>query len=493
MKRVLFILLAFVLLVCIVFPSYIGAKEIPGKAGIEASTKSVDGTINAVKKNDWAQSETAFEQFKQQWTKVEGDVREESLSTYGKIKTKMAAVSIALLNQDAEKAEESLQELQLLLSQYTKGQGEGKTPASSKLTLSTYVSLLEETKQTLKDGDLPKAKAQVGQLKSQWLTVEGEVVGQSKVAYNNSEKRLVLLDSYVYSESGLKKAEKTIGHMISDLKPLSNTAYGVWDAALIPIREGLEALLVIGALLTFTKRGQQKRGSQWVWGGTIAGILSSIAIGFLVSYVLSSAAFGQNNFLINGWSGVIASVMLLYVSYWLHRNSNIKRWNAFMTSKTEKALSNGKVISFAVLAFLAVLREGIETVIFLVGMANQMSMNKLLAGMGVGFGILIVIGFLMLKLSVRLPLKPFFLVSSIIVFYLCLKFMGSGIHSLQLAGFLPSTVHDYIPSFSTLSVYPSWYSTLPQLIIVVVTVIAFIMQRLNKNKTTKIQSNQEAI
>jgi hypothetical protein len=86
--------------------------------------------------------------------------------------------------------------------------------------------------------------------------------------------------------------------------------------------------------------------------------------------------------------------MLLYLSYWLHRNSNIKQWNSFIKGKTEKAISNGKMISFAVLSFLAILREGMETAIFLIGMVNRMPVEKFLMGIVVGVGILVIFGIL---------------------------------------------------------------------------------------------------
>jgi high-affinity iron transporter len=490
-QRILFSFLTIWLTLSLGLPHFAFAKNNKPQQGVQQSILAIDNTIKAVKNKDFTQADHSFQLFKEQWFQMQSDIRKDSLNAYGKIETKMASTSVALLNQDQQKAEESLQALKSLLTQYAEGQLGTETTSAKKVNIPSYLKLLEATKESLSNRDIAKGKVQVEELKSQWLSVEGDVVGQSKTVYNNSERRLVLLSSYVAAPDTISKAVKIIDQMIGDLTPLAHTSYGIWDAALIPIREGLEALLVIGALLTFTKRGEVRKGSRLVWGGTILGLLSSLAIGFLVSYALSSASFGRNNFLINGWSGVIASLMLLYVSYWLHRNSNIKRWNAFMNRKTEKALSNGKMLSFAVLAFLAVLREGIETVIFLIGMTNQMSWAQLAAGITLGFGVLIVIGVLMLKLSVRLPLKPFFLVSSVIVFYLCLKFMGSGIHSLQLSGFIPSTASDNIPTIHTLGVYPSWYSTLPQLVIVGLSLSVILFQQRKQSKDIK--SNQEAI
>ncbi len=465
-------------------PFHVVAKESSSQVKVSHTIPYIDASIDSVKQKDFNQAEKSFNMFKEKWARAEGEIRSENLSGYGKIKTKMAAVSVALLNEDQKKSEESLQMLKVLLKQYKEGQltnSSAKT-SSKNVSISAYLLKIKEAKQSLDEGDQAQSKAQVEELKSLWLSVEGNVVGQSQKVYNNSERRLVLLASSVDNPSENKKSIQMLDDMQKDLGPLANSSYGMWDAAMIPLREGLEALLVIGALLTFTKRREENKGALYVWSGTITGIAASLGVGFLVSYVLSSAAFGQNNFLINGWSGVIASLMLLYVSYWLHRNTNVNRWNSLMKAETEKAVSGGRLISLGILAFLAVLREGIETVIFLIGMANQMSLTSLITGITVGFGILAVIGVCMLKLSVRLPLKPFFMVSSMIVFYLCLKFMGSGIHSLQLSGFMPSTTAEFIPTIQSIGVYPSLYSTMPQIIILSIAIIVIFTQQFKKKK-----------
>lgn len=205
----------------------------------------------------------------------------------------------------------------------------------------------------------------------------------------------------------------------------------------------------------------------------------------VVAFWLSALAFGDNNNLINGWAGLIASIMMLYVSYWLHRNSDITRWNNYMEGKSNQALSNGKMISFAFLAFLAILREGLETVVFLIGMVGRMSNFELLMGILAGLGVLLIIAFVMLRYSVHIPVKPFFMISSAIVFYLCFKFMGSGIHSLQLAGVIPTSVEDYLPSIPALSIYPSWYSFLPQVLLVIFGLIILIKQQIKKRVDSK--------
>jgi High-affinity Fe2+/Pb2+ permease len=340
--------------------------------------------------------------------------------------------------------------------------------------LLAYIDRIDQAKQSMQSGNWNDAAAQVKQLQHDWISVEGDVVSQSHTIYEQSEKNLGLMSGFLSSTATREKAIPVAEQMSDSLKPLAVSSYGVWDAALIPIREGLEAVLVIGALLTFAKKAQSRRAKVWIWSGTGLALVVCLAIGAAVSLLLSAAAFGNNNMLINGWSGIFASLMLLYVGYWLHRNADIKRWNQFIRSKTEKAVSQRRMIVFAMLSFVAVLREGLETVIFLFGLIGHMPASRLVLGIAVGLGILTIVGFVMLKASSLIPLKPLFLISSIVVFYLCFKFLGSGIHSLQMAGTIPSGLSEILPAVGSLSIFPSWYSTIPQILLLLAFILIFV-------------------
>lgn len=273
--------------------------------------------------------------------------------------------------------------------------------------------------------------------------------------------------------------------MIEYLTPLAGkSSYTIWDAAMIPIREGLEALLVVGALLALVKKSNEAKGKAWIWSGVLAGLVLSAILALFVKFVFTSGAFGQNNFLISGWTGIVAAVMLLYMSYWLHSKSNIAEWNQYIRNKSQSALDTGRMVSLGIISFLAVFREGTETVLFIIGMVNQISFQKLIIGILVGFGILAVFAYLMLVIGVKLPMKPFFQVSSLIVFYLCFKFTGLGIHSFQLAGFLPSTTFQNLPSIDFLGFYPSWQSAIPQMALLLFALAALMWNRI-KNKENR--------
>jgi len=440
--------------------------------------------VSYLQSDNLEQASESFGLLKKWWTLNKKTVKQNSLDMALEIDRQVASLSLAILNKNLQQATDEAGNLQFSLRSYADG-AYIDNDGNQRMTLNAYVMKLRQAGDLMKSQKWSEAKSEVKLLQRQWLSVEGDIVSQSQTAYNNAERDLVLMDAYLSSTDKQLQVEQIVERMIVSLTPYIDAQYSWWDAALIPIREGLEALLVVGTLLMYAKKSGSKPARSWVIGGSSAGVLVCIAVGFVVAFLLSSSAFGHNNSLINGWTGVIASVLLLYVSYWLHRNSDVKRWNQFLQSKSSQALTSGKMISLALLAFFAIVREGLETVIFLVGMVGKMPGSELAGGIAAGFGILGACAVVMIKLGTKLPVRPVFLVSSIIVFYLCFKFMGSGIHSLQMAGVIPSTVQDYLPEHMSISLYPSWYSTLPQLVFVIIAVGALIYQRTSGKKSSK--------
>lgn len=173
---------------------------------------------------------------------------------------------------------------------------------------------------------------------------------------------------------------------------------------------------------------------------------------------------------------MLSAVMLLYVGVWLHRNASMDKWREKINIQKSQALKKRSLLSFALIAFLAVVREGLETVIFFIGLVGKLSLPELIGGTAAGLVVLIIVGILMIKLGMRIPLKPFFLLSMAVVLYMCVKFLGTGVHSLQLAGILPSDAESWLPSVSVLGIYPSVYSTIPQLLILLFLLIALVSE-----------------
>ncbi|WEY90713.1 ferrous ion permease EfeU [Bacillus subtilis] len=454
-----------------VFGSAAHAEDDPIAALIQLNKQM----IKSVKDGDMDSAQQTFDTFKAKWKKEEPSIKKENLSSHSEMDANIAMISLSFINQDANKLKTQLEELASHLETYQQAVVLKKTSSGqSRASLTAYIQSLKDTKQFIEKKQLDEASSAIDNLVTSWLAVEGDVVSQSKEAYTTSEENLALMKAEIGSHP--EKVSKQIDEMIQLLEPIASSSYSWWDAALIPVREGMEALLVIGALLTMTKKARVTRSSTWIWGGASAGMAVSLAAGIGVTVLFSSSVFGENNFLLGGVTGVLSAVMLLYVGVWLHRNASMDKWREKINIQKSQALKKRSLLSFALIAFLAVVREGLETVIFFIGLVGKLPLTELIGGTAAGLIVLVIVGVLMIKLGMRIPLKPFFLLSMAVVLYMCVKFLGTGVHSLQLAGILPSDAESWLPSVSVLGIYPSVYSTIPQMLILLFLLIALVSE-----------------
>ncbi|MDL2030277.1 ferrous ion permease EfeU [Bacillus subtilis] len=454
-----------------VFGSAAHAEDDPIAALIQLNKQM----IKSVQDGDIDSAQQTFETFKAKWKKEEPSIKKENLSSHSEMDANIAMISLSFINKDADKLKTQLEELSSHLETYQQAVVLKKTTSGqSRASLTAYIHSLKDTKQLIEKKQLDEASSAIDNLVTSWLAVEGDVVSQSKEAYTTSEENLALMKAEIGSHP--EKVSKQIDEMIQLLEPIASSSYSWWDAALIPIREGMEALLVIGALLTMTKKARVTRSSAWIWGGASAGMAVSLAAGIGVTVLFSSSVFGENNFLLGGITGVLSAVMLLYVGVWLHRNASMDKWREKINIQKSQALKKRSLLSFALIAFLAVVREGLETVIFFIGLVGKLPLTELIGGTAAGLIVLVIVGVLMIKLGMRIPLKPFFLLSMAVVLYMCVKFLGTGVHSLQLVGILPSDAESWLPSVSVLGIYPSVYSTIPQMLILLFLLIALVSE-----------------
>jgi high-affinity iron transporter len=233
------------------------------------------------------------------------------------------------------------------------------------------------------------------------------------------------------------------------------------------LREGLEALLVVGALTAFLKRSGNAEKQSWIWGGAGVGVVLSVGLAVVLQLVFTRAGSGLGRELVEGSVGLFAAAMLFYVSYWLHSKAKLGAWQSYIRERSTAALAGGSMLSLGLVALLAVLREGAETAIFYLGIAPSIAATDLALGLALGVVSLIGVGVGVMFIGVRLPLRPFFLASSVLIYYLGFKFLGAGLHALQVAGVLPATPAP-VPSSDILGVYPTWETVLPQLVLLLV-------------------------
>lgn len=484
--RKIFTLFITVFLIFTTLPNNAFAAD--AKAELTQSNEFIDEAIKAIKADDISKVKDSYDKFNDAWKELEDGVKEQSKQAYGDIESKMGMVHFLLIQDPVQKDKllAALEDLEKTNDSFisenvkTEVTANGPTP-----TVKDLVALLETAKGQIQNNDIDSAIKTMNTFSSSWLDVEGVVLTQSKKVYDDAEKDMVSAKAYLtVSPIEQDKALKVIERMHGYLSLLAgDTSYGIADVVTIILREGLEALLVVVALLGFLKKSGQETKKSWVYGGVIIGLIVSVVLAVIVKLLFTSGSFGNNNFLISGWTGVFAALMLIYVSYWLHSKSSVSQRNNKLKDKSTETLANGSLLSLGFLAFLAVFREGTETVLFYIGMASSINLIDLFLGIALGFIILIILAVLILKVGLRIPMKPFFLISSLLVFYLALKFTGMGINGLQLAGLLPATTSDLLPTISSLAVYPTWQGFIPQVLLVIIAVAVTLLGKIKMKKS----------
>ncbi len=247
----------------------------------------------------------------------------------------------------------------------------------------------------------------------------------------------------------LERAERTI----EDRNSASNVLV---QSFIILVREGLEAILVIGALMAFlvkTGNGHRRRDIHLGVGAALAmSLLTALALETV--FVLSRSS--QEG--LEGGVMMAAMATLFYVSYWLVSKMEVAKWNRFVKSKVEKALSRKSALALASVAFLAVYREGFETVLFYKALAvsgGAGSWVPVLGGILVGGVVLAGVYVAINRFGVRLPLKPLFGVTSALLYYMAVVFAGKGIAELQESGLIPLTPVAWAPRVPSMGIYPT--------------------------------------
>ena len=238
------------------------------------------------------------------------------------------------------------------------------------------------------------------------------------------------------------------------------------QAFLILIREGLEALLVVAAVVAYLVKSGNQRFTKWIYLGVLAGLAGSGLIAVLFTFLFGGS--GPIQEISEGVCALIAMLMLLWTSNWMLNKSSVEAWNRYIRTKTETAVANaqskveagegvslGMVVSLAMLSFLAVFREGAETVIFY---ESIYSMSQDAQGMwigGIAAAVVLIVIFLVLRFtSVKIPIGPFFLVTSILMAVLVVIFAGGGIHALIEGDLIDGHYLSSVPTNDWIGLYP---------------------------------------
>ena len=248
----------------------------------------------------------------------------------------------------------------------------------------------------------------------------------------------------------------------------------------IIVREGLEAILVIAAIIAYLTKSGNARSLKNVYIGAVAGVIASFIAAAILGWAKQafvSAGLAQE--IIEGITALIAVCVLFYVSNWMISKAEAASWSRYIDGKVQSSVEQGSSFALAFTAFLSVFREGAEVVLFYQPMLSEGNPGMVWAGFGAGCVLLVFIYLAITRLSIKLPIKVFFTATSILMAIMCVSFLGSGIKELAEGNVFDLTLrvpgipeNDVIQIFG---IYP-WLETLvPQLILAIVLLVTFLI------------------
>lgn len=269
----------------------------------------------------------------------------------------------------------------------------------------------------------------------------------------------------------------------NELDGKKESGWSVFLASFIIIfREGLEAILVIAAISAYLVRSNNKPMLKVVYLSSLFAVFASILVAIALHTIVGLS--GANQEIMEGCAMLLATVMLFFISNWMLSKSESIAWKNYVEGKVQNAVSTGSSFALGFAAFLAVFREGAETIIFYQAMladANE-HMDMVWYGLGVGMIVLAFVFVIIRFGTVKLPLKSFFIGTSALMYLMAIAFAGGGVKELQEADIIPVTSVDFVHSVEILGIYPTVETLLPQLFMVVAVIGSIIYSTKYKKK-----------
>ena len=266
-----------------------------------------------------------------------------------------------------------------------------------------------------------------------------------------------------------------------------------WDlflyALTIILREGFEALIIVAAVISLLVKSGNSKHLNIVYSALGVAVVLSIATAYGLNHIFGSENAGQTREVMEGAVMLIAVVLLFYVGFWLLSNASSKKWSAYIQGQISSSLSSGDSKMLWWTVFLAVYREGAETVLFYLTLLfdankNPAATSMVAAGFVAGLVALIVIYVIIKKFSLKIAIKPFFIATSIIIFYMSVVFAGKGVMELVEGKVFVPTVIKGLPTITWIGFYPYVESLVPQAVMIVLLIVGIlILKNKQKNKS----------
>lgn len=437
----------------------------------------------ALASGDIAAIDEAYKDFNIKWNKNERPVREQSIAMYGQIETQMAFLRISISAEEPDVAlmKSQFAELKQTIEDFVAGKETAKA-VEGEYSLSTLIAYIDEANDFIDAGDYKAASDKIREFITIWPSVEIEISTRNGSLYTKIESDMPIIASDLLKSTVDKEAiQSKLDNFRTEIELIqADSDYTLWDSALILLREGLEALLIILALVSFLEKSGQKPMRKWIYIGAFVGVLLSAVAAILMSTILNSPTVDTNRELMEGYIGLLAAAMMVGVGIWLHSKSSVASWNRYISKQMGNAISSGSVFAMAAISFLSVFREGAETLVFYAGIAPKMETSQFVLGIVVALLVLTIFALVLFKASGKIPVHKFFAVATVLIYVLAFKIIGVSLHTLQLRDAVSTTIVDGLPVISFIGFYPTVETMIGQAILLVLVVVTIIFKKKQK-------------
>lgn len=310
------------------------------------------------------------------------------------------------------------------------------------------------------------------QLKTDTEASFGKIV--ALLQKNDSKEKIIEAQNelFVQLEKSLELTKKT-----------SNFDLFIY-ALIIILREGFEALIIVTAVIAYLIKTGNSKHLNIVYNSLGVAIMLSLITAYAVNLIFGTQMAGQSREILEGIVMLVAVFLLFYVGFWLLSNAGAKKWSNYIQNQLHESLSNSDSKTLWWTVFLAVYREGAETVLFYTALIFDSKTSAAISMVGLGFIVglilLFVIYFIIKFFSLKIAIKPFFIITSIIIFYMAIVFVGKGLMELVEGKlFVPHIISGF-PTITWLGVYPYVESLIPQILMIFALIVGVFLQKRRK-------------
>lgn len=452
------------------------SKDASGKIkGLQQAVDAKDAPMKkAIKDKNHTELQSLNNDLNSIWTSNETVIRNYDDGKYGQIEVNLMQLRVAIQKEplDTDKVKSAWSTFKDSIDTVDQKQSDSD---SDKYKVTQLNEELDKAIAGINDNDLDKADASLSQFVKIWPYVEGKIQTKNSSLYTKIEDKIPYYQS-ILDYSNKDRVKKGLQELNSEIKDtVGQGEYSFVDVMIIFLREGIEVLLIIMTLTTMTRKVKDVKGTSSVVGGALLGLILSIGLGITFIYTI-----GNNGVVREGMEailGIVAVVLMYVVGIWMHRRSNAQRWNEMIQNMYNNAMSNGNLILLGTIGLISVLREGVEVIIFYMGMIGSITTKDFILGIGLAIIILIIFAFAFRFIVKLIPVRFIFRVLSILIFVMTFKMLGVSIQKLQLLGYMPQHSIEGLPTLSWIGFYPSVETIIAQVILIILILVFVLYNR----------------